>query len=75
MTSKKYYRTCFVSNCESTTIKTAFKHFFCVPTNFEVRKKWFTQAHRTDQPARQCNYSCCEDHFNVSISKISEINK
>lgn len=66
MSEKRKYKSCFVPNCGSSTIKTPNKLFFCVPKNENTRKKWFKVARRSDQPKQNNTYYCCQDHFNVS---------
>ncbi|XP_011859599.1 PREDICTED: uncharacterized protein LOC105557065 [Vollenhovia emeryi] len=63
-TPGKSYRCCFVPLCKNTTKSTPHKVFFCVPRDEKMRKLWFRQARRPDNPS-QWNYFCCQDHFNI----------
>lgn len=56
------YRYCFFSHCNSTTIRTPKKYFFCLSKS--KNPLWLHIANKESR-SLHTQYYCCEDHYNV----------
>lgn len=66
------YKTCAVSMCNNTTIRTPQKLFIPVPHKLIIRKQWLELAGRQpNEFNRTTSAYFCEDHFDVSMNGLS----
>lgn len=66
------YKYCIVPKCSNTSVSSPTKHFFPVPKDDKLRKKWCTAMKRCDKIplSFKSTLYCCEDHFDVSTEYI-----
>ncbi|KAJ8671172.1 hypothetical protein QAD02_002431 [Eretmocerus hayati] len=58
------YKSCFVPDCNNTTVKTPKKIFVRLPSNELKHKLWRSAVETPEKKAKKTKY-CCEDHFDL----------